>query len=327
MKIVRRKFLAALGGGILWPLAADAQQAMPVIGVLSGSSGAGFGDVVTALKESLSQEGYLENRDVKIEYRWADNQYDRLPVLAADLVRIRPAVIIAAGSAAAALAAKSATATIPIVFQHGSDPVALGLVSSLNRPGGNVTGVTILTVEAVQKRVEILRELVPTADRLALLVNPNNPNIETYSRDVAAAAQALERRIDIVTVALESEFESAFATLVQRHIGAVAVTGDPIFVDGRDHLVALATRHAIPAMYPYREFITAGGLMSYGPNRRDSWRQVGLYTARILKGAGPADLPVVQVTKLDLIINQKTARSLGIEVPLSLLMRIDEVID
>jgi putative tryptophan/tyrosine transport system substrate-binding protein len=325
----RREFITLLGGAAATrPLAARAQQpAMPVIGFLSSASAAGYGHNVTAFKEGLSQDGYVESRNVAIEYRWAEDQYERLPALAADLVRVPPTVIIAAGSTAAALVTKSATTTIPIVFHNGSDPVALGLVSSLNRPGGNITGVTVLTVETVQKRLEILRELVPTADPLALLAHANNPNIETYSRDVAAAAQALGRRIDILTVTRESEFETAFTALAQRHAGAVAITGDPIFINQRDHLVALATRYAIPAMYPYREFVPAGGLMSYGPNTRDSYRQVGMYAARILKGAKPADLPVVQATKLELVINLKTAKALGITVPLPLSGRADEIIE
>jgi putative ABC transport system substrate-binding protein len=278
-------------------------------------------------QQGLSEAGYVEGRNVAIEYRWADDKSDRLPALAADLVRGQPTVIVTPGGSGTALAAKSATKTIPTVFLIGGDPVKLGLVTSLNRPGGNMTGFTVITVETVEKRLEILRELLPNADLLALLIHANNPNIETYSRDVQTAARALGRRIEIYKVASKSDFDGTFATLVQRRVGGVVVSADPIFTTQPDDLVALATRHAIPTLYPYRRFVTSGGLISYGPKLLDAVRQVGRYAGRILKGEKPTDLPVQQFTNVDLVINLKTAKALGLEVPATLLARADEVIE
>jgi putative ABC transport system substrate-binding protein len=324
----RREVIAGLGAAAIAGAHARAQQAaLPLIGFIGGASAAGYPELIAAFKESLAQAGYVEGQNVRIEYRWSEDRYDRLPALAGDLVRLKPSLMVVVGTTAAVVAAKAATTSIPIVFFNGSDPVARGFVASLNRPGGNVTGVTLLTVEAVQKRLEILRELVPAADPIAVVVNTDNPNMETYSRDVAAAARVLGRRIDIVAVGHEAELDAAFVALVQRHAGATVFTGAPIFTDSRDRLLALAARHRIPAMYAYRDFATAGGLMSYGPNRGESIRQVGDYAARILKGANPGDLPVQQATKVELAINLKTAKTLGLEVPQTLLARADEVIE
>lgn len=325
----RREFIKLLGGAAAaWPVATWAQNTSPpVIGFLGGASAAGYRDLLIGFRESLSVQGFVDGQNVRIEYRWSENQDDQLPALAAELLRLQPSVIVVVGTTAAIVAAKSMTTKIPIVFYTGSDPVARGFVSSLAHPGGNITGFTILIVETVQKRLEILCELVPTTDSIAVLVNKDNPNIDTYSRDAAVAAQALGRRIEIISVGHESELEAAFATLAQQHTGALAVSGAPVFRDHRDHVVALAARHAIPTVYAYREFVTAGGLMSYGSNRRDSFYQIGSYAARILKGENPADLPVQRATKVELVINLKTSKVLGLTVPQSLLGRADEVIE
>ena len=323
----RRAFIAAIGGAAALPFAARAQQAMPVIGFLDPTTPAGGADRVQALQQGLGEAGYVEGRNVAIEYRWADDKHDRLPTLAADLVRRQPAVIITGGGSATAVAAKSATSIIPIVFLIGGDPVKLGLVSSLNRPGGNITGVTLITVETVQKRLEMLQELVPKAKSFALLIHSNNPNVEAYSRDVQSASRVLGRRIDLYKVAHENEIETVFATLAQRHTGGVIVTADPIFTSRYRTLVGMATRLGIPTMYPYREFAWSGGLISYGPNLTNTVRQVGNYAGRILKGEKPADLPVQQVTKIELVINLKTAKALGLNMPMTLLGRADEVIE
>jgi ABC-type uncharacterized transport system substrate-binding protein len=282
---------------------------------------------VAAFKEGLGQFGFVEGQNVVINYRWAEDQYNRLSDLAADLVRNQVTIIIAAGGSQTALAAKSATKAIPILFMHGGDPVQLGLVASLNRPGGNVSGVTIITVETLQKRLEILRELLPKADSFALLVHSSNPNRQNYLSEVNAAAQALRVRVDIKDITRESDFDSCFEELVQRRIKGIVFTGDPIFTNHQERLVALAMRHNIPAIYPYRDFTLIGGLMSYGPNVLEAMRQVGMYAGRILKGAKPSDLPVVRATKIELVINRKTIRSLGLEVPLALQMRSDEIIE
>ena len=325
----RREFVTALGGAaISWPLTAYAQQpAMPVVGFLSSESPDLFAYLVRAFRQGMSKSGYVEGSNVMIEYRWADGQYDRLPALVADLIR-RQVTVMAVNSPAPVLAAKAATTTIPIVFTTGYDPVAAGLVASLARPGGNLTGVTTLTAEVGPKRVELLHELVPTATSIALLVNPVAvPMAETISRDLQAAARTLGLQFHVLHASAVGDFDTVFATLAQLRAGGLVIGSDPFFNSRSEQLAALAIRHAVPAIYQYREFATAGGLMSYGGSLTDMYRQVGVYTGRILKGEKPADLPVHQTTKVELIINLKTARALGLTVPLPLIGRADEVIE
>ena len=323
----RREFMSLLGGAAAWPLVAHAQQpAMPVIGFLNSASPDGYAVPVRAFRQGLKDIGYVEGQNVAIEYRWAEGQYDRLPALAADLVR-RQVTAIAATSTPAALTAKAATTTIPIVFTTASDPMRLGLVASLSRPGGNVTGATQLNVEVGPKRLELVRELLPAATIIALLVNPTNPVAETLARDLQAAARTIGLQLHILNASTERDIDDAFANLAKLRAGALVVGSDVFFNTRSEQLGALTVRHGVPTIYQYREFAAAGGLMSYGGSITDSYRRAGGYTGRILKGEKPADLPVQQSTKVELIINLKTAKTLGLTFPLSLLGRADEVIE
>jgi putative tryptophan/tyrosine transport system substrate-binding protein len=323
----RREFITLIGAAAAWPLAARAQQpAMPVVGFLNGSSPTGYGRFLSAFLQGLSEAGYVEGRNVAIEYRWAEGQYDRLPALAADLVR-RRADVIAATSTPANRVAKAATTTIPIVFTTSSDPVELGLVASLSHPGSNVTGAVTLNVEVGSKRLELLHEIVPPAAMIVELVNPNNPNLETQLRNLEAAGHTVGRRILALSARTQTEIDAAFSRLVEQQAGGLLINTDAFFFSQRDQLIALTKRHAIPAIFDRREFVEAGGLMSYGGSVTDVYRLAGIYTGRILDGTKPADLPVQQSTRVELVINLKTANSLGLTLPLSLLGRADEVIE
>ena len=321
----RREFITLLGGAAAWPLAARAQRAMPVIGFLNSASPDGYAPMVSAFREGLKETGYIEGQNVAIEYRWAGGQYDRVPALAAELVRRQVAVIVA--NSPGVQAVKAAITTIPIVFTTGSDPVQIGLVASLSRPGGNVTGVTQLYVEVMPKRLELAHELVPTATIIAALVNPTNPNTETILRDLQAAARILGVQLHVLHASTERDLDTVFATLAQLRAGALVIGTDAIFNGWAEQLAALTVHHAVPAIFQRRAFAAAGGLMSYGGNTQESYRQAGAYTGRILKGEKPADLPVQQATKVELIINLKTAKALGLDVPASVLARADEVIE
>jgi putative tryptophan/tyrosine transport system substrate-binding protein len=325
----RREFIAGIGAATAWPLAtARAQQkAMPVIGVLSTGSPSVSSGPIMAFRQGLSEAGYVEGQNLAIEYRWAEGHYDRLPALAADLVG-RKVDLIMASSPPSALAAKSATSTIPIVFRGGGDPVGGGLVASLARPGGNLTGVSFIPNELTAKRLELLSELVPQARVIALLVNPtNSTNTERVIRDVQEAARTKGLQLHVLKASSESEIDTAFASLVQLHAGALVVGADPFLSGQREQLVALASRHEVPAIYAWREFAAAGGLISYGSSLTAAYRLVGIYAGKILKGAKPADLPVEQPTKFELVINRKAAKALGLEVPPTLLAQADEVIE
>ena len=323
----RREFITLLSGATAWPLAARTQQpAMPVIGFLHAGSPGPLAPSVAVFRQSLAEAGYVEGRNVAIEYHWAEGQYDLLPAMAAELVRRQPAVIVAS-PATAAVAAKAATATIPIVFNAAVDPVKLGIVASLARPGGNATGVNFFQAELGAKQLGLLRELLPTAARIGLLINPTNPNFEDVTKDVMAAASTIGVQIDVVQASDSGEIEAALATLSRNRGDALVVSGDVLFYIRRIQLAILATRHAIPAVYTDRAFAEAGGLMSYGTSTAEGYRQLGVYVGRILKGDNPADLPVVQSTKFEFIINLPTARALGLTVPPTLLARADEVIE
>jgi putative ABC transport system substrate-binding protein len=322
----RRDFIRVIAGSsVAWPLAARAQQAaLPVIGFLNGGSSDGYVAQVAAFRQGLKEGGYVDGQNVKIEYRWADDRYDRLPGMATDLVRHEVTAIIA--NTPAVRAAQAATKTIPIVFITGADPVAFGLVASLNRPGGNLTGVASLVDEVGPKRLELLHELLPSATIVALLINPTNPRAAVQARETQAAGRALGQEIHVVNATTESEIETAFATFGQLRAAALVFVNDALFNSRLDQLAASAARHAIPAISPWREFVLAGGLMSYGINQPDLYRQAAIYLGRILKGEKPANLPVQQSTKVELIVNLKTAKALGLTVPLSLLGRADEII-
>ena len=325
--IQRREFITLVGGGAAWPLTASAQQAaMPVIGFLAGQSREGRAYLTAALKQGLSETGYFEGQNASIEYRWAENQYDRLPEMAAELVNRKVAVIVA-GPIPAALAAKAATADIPIVFAIGGDPVKSGLVASLNRPDGNVTGVSFFTTTLEPKRLELLQEVAPNVAVIAMLLNPKSLDYENQVRDVQAAARSIGQQIVVLNASSERDIEIAFATIAQQRVGAILIGSDPFFTDRRSQLVALAAHHGIAAIYQWREFAEAGGLMSYGTSLTDAYRNVGIYVGRILKGTKSADLPVQQSTKVELVINLKTARALGLTFPLPLSGRADEVIE
>jgi len=322
----RREFITVLGGAAAWPLAGRAQQAaIPVVGFLNSASADPYAMAVRAFHQGLKGTGFVEGQNVAIEYRWAEGQYNRLPALAADLVHRRVDVIVA--NTAAMLAARAATTTIPIVFTTSLDPVQLGLVASLSRPGGNVTGVTSLNVEVGPKRLELLHELAPAVNVVGFLVNPNNPNTQSLSRDLQAVAGKLGRQSHVLYASNERDFDRVFAELVQRRAGALVIGSDAFLTSHSEQLAALALRHALPAVYQYPEFTAAGGLMSYGGSLTELYRTAGTYAGRILKGEKPADLPVQQITKVELIINLKTAKALGLTVPLPLLGRADEVIE
>jgi putative ABC transport system substrate-binding protein len=327
--VKRRQFITLVGAAAAWPLAARAQQgAMPVIGFLSSASPDLYGSRLRAFHQGLKETGYIEGQNVAVEYRWAEGQNDRLPALADELVQRRVSVIAAAGGTPGAVAAKRATATIPIVFGVAVDPVEVGLVASLNQPGGNLTGVTNLNVEVAPKRLELLHEVVPSATIVALLVNPTSPSIvEPFSRAVRAAATTLGLQLHVLQASTESDFDIVFAKLMQLRAGGLVIMPDVFFNARSEQLAALTLRYAVPAVYHYREFAAAGGLMSYGSDETEYYRLVGIYIGRILKGEKPADLPVQQATKVELIVNLKTAMALGLTVPLMLLGRADEVIE
>jgi putative tryptophan/tyrosine transport system substrate-binding protein len=324
----RRDFITLLGGAAtLWPVAGSAQQsAMPVIGFLHSGSPEPFAHNIAAFRQGLNETGFVEGRNVAIEYRWARGQYERLPVLAADLVQSQVA-IIAADGAGAALATKAATSTIPIVFMVGPDPVELGLVNSLNRPSGNITGISMFNVSLDAKRLELLRELVPAATTFALLINPKGPPAELHAKELEAAARTGGQQLIVLRASTNRDFGPAFANLAQQRADALIVVPDPFFDSHRDQLVEITARHAVPTIYGWREFPAAGGLMSYGIQFTDVSRQVGVYVGRILNGAKPTDLPVQQPTRFELVVNLKTARSLGVAMPTSILLRADEVIE
>jgi putative ABC transport system substrate-binding protein len=324
----RRELLLLLAWAVITPRTLRAQQkAMPVVGLLSGGAPSAFASAVAAFRQGLSETGWVEGQNVTIEYRWAEGRYDRLPSLAADLVTRNVDVIAAFGGTPPALAAKNATATIPIVFGVGDDPVELGLITSLARPGGNLTGLSVLGGELIPKRFELLSELVPWAKVIALLVNPNNSASEHMVQNGQAAARAKGMRLQILQASTEGEIDTAFASLVELQAGALLVGGDPLFDDRLEQLVALASSHAVPSMYPAREFVAAGGLISYGANRAGGWQQEGNYVGKILSGVKPADLPVQQPTTFELVINLKTAKVLGLTVQPAILARSDEVIE
>jgi putative tryptophan/tyrosine transport system substrate-binding protein len=324
----RREFVLFAGSVVAWPLAARAQQpAMPVIGFLHSASPDSYVSQMNTFRQSLKEVGYTEGQNVAIEYRWAKDQIARLPILAAELVQHQPSVIVAGGSPASALAAKSATTTIPIVFMNAADPVAIGLVTSFNRPGGNVTGATLLSAELVSKRLGILRDLLPSMMKVAVLVNPTRPGVEAQRAQVQSAAQALGLALHVLNASSERDFDAVFRAMVSQQDGALVVTPDALFLDRRVEIADLATRHKIPTMYELRNYVDAGGLISYGASPLEMYRKGAALVGQILLGKKPADLPVLQPTKFELVINLKTAKALGIEVPNSMQLLADEVIE
>ena len=326
-RVRRREFITLLGGAAAWPFAARAQKAaMPVIGFLNSASPDAFAPFVSSFLRGLEAVGFVDGQNVMIEYRSAEGQPDRLPALAAELVR-RQVTVLVANSTASALAAKEAASTLPIVFLTGNDPVELGLVASFNRPGGNATGVSFLVNKLVEKRLELLTELMPNATALGILVDAGNPNALADTKAAQVAAQKIGRRLVIVTVGSKSELDAAFMALVQQQVSALFVAANVSFIAWRDQIIALAARHMIAASYSGRDFVVLGGLMSYGPNQADAHRQVGVYTGRILKGSNPADMPVMQPSRFELVINLKTANALGLVVPNSMQLLADEVIE
>jgi putative ABC transport system substrate-binding protein len=324
----RREFIALVGGAaVARPLAARAQQPMPVIGFLNPASPQGYARQLAAFLKGLGETGYFDGRNVAIEYRWSEGRIDKLPAMAADLVH-RQVTVIAATTIPAALAAKAATTTIPIVFETAADPVQLGLVASLNRPGGNITGVTQLAAEVAPKRLELLHELLPTVRVMALLVNPADPALaEPTTKEALASAHTLGLELHVLNASTEQDFDAVFAELIQLRAGGLVIGPDVLFTSRREQLAALSLRHAVPTIYEHREFAAAGGLMSYGSDTSETYRLAGNYTGRILKGEKPADLPVQEATKVELYVNLKTAKALGITIPLTLLGRADEVIE
>jgi ABC-type uncharacterized transport system substrate-binding protein len=328
-KMKRREFITLLGSAAAaWPLAARAQQpAMPVVGILGSVSPGPYARFIEAIKQGLREAGYVEGRNVAIEYRWADGQYDRLPQLATELVDRGVVVIILVGGGPTTAAATAATATIPIVFNTGEDPVKTGAVAALNRPGGNATGVSLLTVAMEAKRLQLLHELVPTAAVVAIIVNPNNPQADQQLQELQAAARTLGVQVEAFKAGTPNEIDTAFANVVQRRAGALHMAGDAFFNTRREQFIVLSARHALPTVFTLREFPAAGGLMSYGPSLADAYRQQGIYAGRILKGEKPAEMPVQQAVKVELVINLQTAKTLGLSIPLPLLGRADEVIE
>src|SRR5215468_5330632 len=325
----RREFITLIGGAAaMWPLAAFAQQtAMPVVGYLSANSPEGGKSRAVAFRRGLQEAGYVEGQNVTVEYHWAEEQADRLPAMAADLVK-RRVTVIATGTTPAVLAAQAATTTIPIVFEMGSDPVRLGLVTNLNRPGGNITGVTNLVVEVAPKRLELLHELLPTAKVMALLVNPADRALaQAQTRETLSAARNRGIELHVLNVRSEGDFDAVFADIKRLRVGGLVIGAGSVFLGGINKLAALTVRHAVPAIYQYRDFPTAGGLMSYGSDILDSYRLAGIHTGRVLKGENPAELPVVQATKFEFVINLKTAKALGLTIPNTLIGRADEVIE
>ena len=322
----RREFITLLGGAAAWPLAARAQQpAMPVIGYLHSASPEPYSSMMAAFRHGLAEAGYVDGQNVTIDYRWAEGQFDHLPALAAELVAHRPAVLVAGGGDVSAVAAKAATTTVPIVFTIGADPVKSGLVASLNRPSGNLTGVTFFTIALGPKRLEMLRELQPKAGKIAVLVNPKSLNPD--AKEVQEAARALGQSVHVLDATSEEELDTAFRSVAQERDDALIVVSNPLFTSRREQIVTLANYQRIPAIYPLREYVASGGLVSYGASIKDAYHQSGVYAGRLLKGAKPGDLPVMQPTKFELVINLKTAKAIGLKVPPTLLARAHEVIE
>ena len=323
----RREFLSVLSGAAAWPLAARAQQATPVIGFLGRTTADDFAHLVAAFREGLAETGYVVGQNIAIEYRWADQHTDRLPGLAVELINRRVAVILTSGGTAPALAAKAATSTIPIVFAVGADPVKASLVASISRPEGNVTGVSFLATGITSKQLAIMRDVVPNAAAVGVLVNPNNPEAEAIARDARETSRALGFEAHLVQIGSAREFDPAFEKLAEQRVGAILMGADQIFLASQHQLIALAARHRIPALFEQRESVLAGALMSYGPSAKSAYRAAGIYVSRILKGAKPSELPILLPTKYDLVINLKTAKALGLNVPNSMQLLADEVIE